>query len=162
MREGGRGKGELKTAHRTDPGVAFPHPTSPIPRPPSRVPLSNRMNVADAKGDFVVRDLRRSIVVDLGREALRDVVLRANQLGRTVDRALNEGEQTVDRLAEPPVDRLSCIEVEHAGDRVAQHDYKESVGVSAAMRERQVGSVSCPHSAIPASRVTDAIGARLD
>ncbi len=57
------------------------------------------MNVADAKGDFVVRDLRRSIVVDLGRESLRDIVLCANQLPRAVDRTLNEVEQTVDGLS---------------------------------------------------------------
>ena len=59
------------------------------------------MNVADAIGDLVVGDLRLSVVVDLGREPLRGIVLRANDLGMTVDRVLNEGEQGHLRLVSP-------------------------------------------------------------
>src|SRR5678816_2844206 len=73
----------------------------------------NRVNVADAKEDLVVGDLRRPVVVDRRREALCRVVLRANELGGPIDRVLNEREQAVDRLTQTPVDSLEGHEVEY-------------------------------------------------
>src|SRR6478609_2551155 len=91
----------------------------------------NRVNVADAKEDLVVGDLRRTVVVDRRREAFRRVVLHANELGGPIDRLLNEREQAVDRLTQTSVDSLEGHEVEYRGDRVALHDHEQRVNVPA-------------------------------
>ncbi len=89
------------------------------------------MNVAHAKRDLVVGDLCLSVIIDFGREALHGVVLRANHLGVTVDRVLDEGEQVFDCRTQLPVDRLTGLKIEHAGDRVAQHENVERMDVRA-------------------------------
>ena len=73
------------------------------------------MNVAGPKEDLVVGDLCGSVVVDLGRETLRRVVLASNQVSGAVDRALNEGEQTLDRLTQSPVDRRTGVRAPPGG-----------------------------------------------
>src|SRR6476659_2517699 len=91
----------------------------------------NRVNVADAKEDLVVGDLRRSVVIDRRREAFRRVILHANELRGSIDCVLNEREQTVDRLTQTSVYSLAGHEVEHRGHRLALHDHEQRVNIPA-------------------------------
>jgi len=100
------------------------------------------VHVAYAKEDLVIGDLRRAVVVDLGREALGGIVRHLDLLCAVIDRVLNEGEEAVDRLTELPIERLPGLEVDHTRDRVAQHDDEERARVhteAAALEGERVG-----------------------
>src|SRR5690349_16189533 len=91
----------------------------------------NRVHVGDLVEDLVVGDLRGAIVVDLGRESFRGVVIRANQSRRTIDRGLNEREEIVNRLSETRINTFSRLKVEHTSDFVIHDNDEQRVSVPA-------------------------------